>query len=502
MLLPEPLDQSGELPEGEELLEAGIKKVPDRPILPMIERGDGGVEGKKFAFEKMMQSKLPRGETADSLMSSLDQPEEVSDEAGAGMSSPVKNVFAPILHKKEELLPEQFAPPQERADDMPLKETPFSKMPLSKSSLIGEPQRTPVTAEEVSAAIQEATGTPIDTQPTTLPEGFSVPPEHVSDTLVKEGNIPVMPGQKIPVKTETHFVDEHIPRSGAEKMPLTAARHPVMLGGKATHDPLAAIPHHEFIAEGEEEAVVMEPPSKKPAAGMSLSPDAPIEPHEEATMKPGAPFVDVKEAKNMEEFAKESLLPALFGDDHKKKMGDATKAVAQTKTDDPLQAQAQVTGIPLYEAKMVHTPDADELAKAQEGRKVMIQLVEQLVKVLNQLVKTDRTETTIVLKHPPLFDGVTMVITEFKAAKKQFNISFFNLDNPTARQLIEAKQNQEHLREALIEKGYTLQMITIETKRDLGSTTTTTDDRRGEQKAGGGKQQNKGDFGEALDATV
>jgi len=91
-------------------------------------------------------------------------------------------------------------------------------------------------------------------------------------------------------------------------------------------------------------------------------------------------------------------------------------------------------------------------------------LVKELVASMKTMTAVDRTETTVQLRYPPIFQGVSLVVTEFQSAKKEFNLTFYNLTNPEARFLIETVHNQEGLRLSLAEKGYNLQMITIEPK--------------------------------------
>ena len=186
--------------------------------------------------------------------------------------------------------------------------------------------------------------------------------------------------------------------------------------------------------------------------------------------------------KNLQLFTREDILKAFSSWENKKKSANAQGLAVGAQTIDASQVQAQIAGIAQIDAP-TQKSGADELTKARDARATTIQLVDQLVKALSQLTQTDRTETTLTLKYPPIFEGVSITITEFKTAQKEFNVTFFNLTNPTARLLIETKQNQESLRNALIEKGYTLQMITIEPKLDISTSTSTTSDskRQGQQ---------------------
>jgi hypothetical protein len=99
-----------------------------------------------------------------------------------------------------------------------------------------------------------------------------------------------------------------------------------------------------------------------------------------------------------------------------------------------------------------------------KAREVFIKLAEQMIEKLERVTTPEQTNTTIKLQYPPIFNGAELVVTEYKIAQRQFNITFSGL-SPEAQSLIAMQQNQGELRQALIEKGYTLQMVTI--KQDI-----------------------------------
>lgn len=123
---------------------------------------------------------------------------------------------------------------------------------------------------------------------------------------------------------------------------------------------------------------------------------------------------------------------------------------------------------------------AKEASKTSNVREVMLKLAQAMVEEIQQIKKPDQTETTFTLKHPPIFEGIEVKITEFNTSQKQFNVTFSDVNNPTARALIEQQDNQVRLQQALLERGYTMQMVTVEQKiPGLASTET------GETKLGG-----------------
>lgn len=114
------------------------------------------------------------------------------------------------------------------------------------------------------------------------------------------------------------------------------------------------------------------------------------------------------------------------------------------------------------------TAHIEQKEEAPMRSKVLLQeLVKELASAMKVVSTKQKTETEVTLRHPPLFKGTTIIVTEQHSAKKQLNITFVNLTNPTARALIENPSNEHFLRTALLERGYTLQMVTIEPKLEI-----------------------------------
>lgn len=133
---------------------------------------------------------------------------------------------------------------------------------------------------------------------------------------------------------------------------------------------------------------------------------------------------------------------------------------------DPSVVQALQSMVPRVSTELTVQPTAEPapVTATQAARVVAVQLAEELIRNLTTVTTGDRVETKIELRNPPLFDGVTVVVTEFKTAAKEFNVAFFNLYNPEARALIESRANQQQLKEELIAKGYTLHNVVIESQ--------------------------------------
>lgn len=89
-------------------------------------------------------------------------------------------------------------------------------------------------------------------------------------------------------------------------------------------------------------------------------------------------------------------------------------------------------------------------------------IISQLVDKIQEVKQDGRVDTSIVLKHPPMFSGATVVISTYDTAKGEFNISFQNLTQ-TAKNILDMGTNQETLRMALEQKGYAVHIITTTT---------------------------------------
>ena len=129
--------------------------------------------------------------------------------------------------------------------------------------------------------------------------------------------------------------------------------------------------------------------------------------------------------------------------------------------------QSNLAFVPAPVVYAVANAEATKMAdKVSSARETLMQLAAAMLEKIQQVKAADRTETTVTLKHPPMFAGVEMKLTEFNSSQKQFNVEFSNINNPEARALLAQADNQAKLQQALLEKGYTLQMITVDHKVD------------------------------------
>jgi hypothetical protein len=96
-----------------------------------------------------------------------------------------------------------------------------------------------------------------------------------------------------------------------------------------------------------------------------------------------------------------------------------------------------------------------------------VSLIEELMhKIADEITVMKgegRTETTVTLKHPPMFSGAQVTITEFDSAKKEFNIKFENLSQE-AHELISMQSNLDTLKSGLQQKGLNVHIVTANTE--------------------------------------
>jgi len=111
-------------------------------------------------------------------------------------------------------------------------------------------------------------------------------------------------------------------------------------------------------------------------------------------------------------------------------------------------------------------------------------LINQMIEKVSEMTLSGKTDTSITLKNPPIFEGANIILTSFDSAKGEFNIAFENLTQ-TAKNILDLKANKDSLVLALEQKGYTVHIVTtttlIETRIPTSETNTGTDREAQEQ---------------------
>jgi len=90
------------------------------------------------------------------------------------------------------------------------------------------------------------------------------------------------------------------------------------------------------------------------------------------------------------------------------------------------------------------------------------ELINQMVSQITELTQNGKTETSLVLKHPPIFEGAKLTITAFDTANGEFNIAFENLKAP-AQRLIDLQAHRSQLLDNLERLGYNVHIFTTST---------------------------------------
>lgn len=90
------------------------------------------------------------------------------------------------------------------------------------------------------------------------------------------------------------------------------------------------------------------------------------------------------------------------------------------------------------------------------------ELINQMVREVQSMEAEGKTETTVTLNHPPIFEGAKLIVTGFDSARGEFNISFEHLTQ-AAQNLLNAQDNRASLMSALEQKGYHIHMVSATT---------------------------------------
>lgn len=98
--------------------------------------------------------------------------------------------------------------------------------------------------------------------------------------------------------------------------------------------------------------------------------------------------------------------------------------------------------------------------------KVIQELTSYLVQQISAVTNSGRSEIAITLKHPPGFEGVQVLITEYNSSQKELNIQFSNLSNQAQALL---KNHESSLRATLHDKGFTLHNLMTTHQVDTSS---------------------------------
>ncbi len=128
---------------------------------------------------------------------------------------------------------------------------------------------------------------------------------------------------------------------------------------------------------------------------------------------------------------------------------------------------------------------------AKAARTQLEQLLKTVVDSITQMKLEGKSETTVVIKHPPLFANAKLTLTSFDTAKGEFNITFSEL-NAKAKDVLDMQMSRESLARHLEEKGYVTHILVATTEKEETLLTAAEADPR-EKQEGGEQQKDKGE---------
>lgn len=133
----------------------------------------------------------------------------------------------------------------------------------------------------------------------------------------------------------------------------------------------------------------------------------------------------------------------------------------------------------------------EQKLSSMNSQKMSVQeIIAALVKEITTIEAQGKTDTVVILNHPPIFKDAHIVLTSYESAKGEFNIRFENL-KPDAKAFMDMQQNQESLLSNLQQKGYAVHIVVVTTQTETPQIVTA-DARQSSRDAQDQEQQQKG----------
>ena len=107
-------------------------------------------------------------------------------------------------------------------------------------------------------------------------------------------------------------------------------------------------------------------------------------------------------------------------------------------------------------------------------------LANQMIENIQILEKSDRTETTVTLRHPPILEGATITLTSFASAKGEYNVAFANLTQQ-GKAFLDRKMTESSLNDQLDRKGIVVHIVTTSTQEHIPTYTDQSQQSRDQQ---------------------
>jgi hypothetical protein len=130
-------------------------------------------------------------------------------------------------------------------------------------------------------------------------------------------------------------------------------------------------------------------------------------------------------------------------------------------------AQPDFSGINPALSGSIASGEIDTTAPIQKSS--LHEIAAQIIEKLHYMESTGKTDTVVTLKYPPAFEGSTLTLTSFHSARGEFNVMFSDL-SPHAKMMLDSQGMQDSLRQALIDKGYTLHIFIATTEKEVNIT--------------------------------
>lgn len=324
------------------------------------------------------------------------------------------------------------------AKNFPAEEQPMQPALTSKD----DKQLTPK-GKEVAAEIPKA--------PQTFAQGGvvakSVEGEHPSVDVPQKGkllDLPEMPKGEVQVAAKASKETATLATPMSELKALLAAAKEEKAGASSPFDAMAdssrASQAGKLASRQEEAVATVNEPMAKGAKEVGLE-------KKPVTLK--------KDEESLSMFA----APAKNDKEGMAKGDDPNTPFAKEQMDLSV-ANSGAMGRPSVEVQSMTAVAAP--TPAPTARANVRELVNHIVKTLEVLEMSGKTETVVVLKNPPIFEGARVVITGFESARKDVHIAFENLSNG-AQHLIDLQANRAQLLNSLEREGYNVRVFTSTT---------------------------------------
>jgi hypothetical protein len=283
---------------------------------------------------------------------------------------------------------------------------------------------------------------------------------------------------------EIALLDDEMPPQGPvslfdmSKAQASKLRKPVIPDSKIVQAQPEASNAHSILGEGEK--------TTQTGPKVDVGEDIPLEPEHigdavkqskviELAKEPARPFDLIASASR----DMPSSVDRPLNKSKNKETSPFNREQPDLSTVNPLATQSNAT---------INTHFSTQTEKPVLPVKSLQEIINQMVKEVQSMEAEGKTDTTVTLKYPPVFEGAQLVVTSFDNARGEFNIAFENLTQ-AAQKLLEAQENKANLLLALEQKGYHVHIITASTIDEQRLQTSNVEDPHRDRNEEGNDQQ-------------